>query len=321
MAGSGNNPLTDRVLDCVAATLDKHVTEGQSLTVGLSGGLDSTVLIHALGLVAAGRRLLVEATYVNHGLSSKADAWSRSCAELCSRLGIPIYLIAITVPENSGVGLECAARNLRYQALYGRGSDWVVLAHHRGDQCETLLHNLLRGAGVKGAAAMPERMAKTLRPLLPLPRAALLGYAEQNNLSWIEDESNSDIRFTRNHIRHEIMPLLQAKFPQAEKQLAAAATRFGETLSLLDDLARVDLGSPSADFPVAIALFKELSDVRAINVLRALLAWRHIQLPDDVRLREFVRQVRTAKTDRHPKLEFAGYTLECRARLLQLTKA
>jgi tRNA(Ile)-lysidine synthase len=321
MAGSGNNPFTDRVLDSVAATLDKHVLAGQSLTVGLSGGLDSTVLIHAIGVVAASRQISVEATYVNHGLSPNADAWAQACSALCRRLDIPISIVSIIVPESNGVGVECAARKLRYQALYARGSDWVVLAHHRGDQSETLLHNLLRGTGVNGAAAMPERIGKTLRPLLPLPRAELLSYAEHNDLSWIEDESNTDIRYTRNHIRHQIMPLLQAKFPQAEKQLAAATNRFGEALSLLDDLARTDLGSPSADFPVAIALFKELSEIRALNVLRALLAWRSIQLPDDARLREFIRQVRTAKPDRHPKLNFAGNTLECRARFLHLTTA
>ena len=318
MAASGNSPSTDRVIACIGATLDKYVSEGQSLTVGLSGGLDSTVLTHAVSLVAAGRHLSVEATYVNHGLSINADAWGKACSELCSGLNVPFSIISVVVQDDSGVGLECAARNLRHQALNSRCSDWVLLAHHRGDQCETLLHNLLRGAGVNGAAAMPERVARTLRPLLTLPRSDLLGYAEHNQLSWIEDESNLDIRLTRNHIRHQIMPLVQAKFPQAEKQLAAATIRFGETLSLMDDLARIDLGDHSADFPVSLTLFKELNAVRALNLLRALLAWHSIQLPDDGRLREFIRQVRTSKPDRHPKLDFSGYTLECRARLLHL---
>ena len=217
------------------------------------------------------------------------------------------------MPLGTGKGIEAAARGVRHKALADHPADWILLAHHADDQAETVLHNLLRGTGVRGAAAMPESRGRVLRPLLGLSRDVLLGYAQSNRLVWIEDESNSDRRYTRNFLRHQILPLIAARFPRAGEQLAAAASRFSEVDSLLEDLASLDLQDNSPEFPLPLRLFRELPDARARNLLRAMLAWHMVQPPDERRLNEFVRQLQTAGNDRHPRIDLARYTLWCEA--------
>jgi tRNA(Ile)-lysidine synthase len=197
--------------------------------------------------------------------------------------------------------------------LSDQSADWVLLAHHANDQAETILHNLLRGTGVRGAAAMPESRGRVLRPLLGLGRAVLLQYARTHSLEWIEDESNLDLRYTRNFLRREIIPAIASRFPRASEQLASAAGHFGETDALLDDLAVLDLGPRRPEFPMPLTLFRQLSDARGRNLLRAMLGWHRVQPPDERRLKEFVRQLRTAGKDRHPRLDLSRYSLWCEA--------
>jgi len=281
--------------------------------VGFSGGLDSTVLLHAASRLATDAALDLSALHVHHGLSAHADAWAEFCTNLCQELGIPLKLLRVDVPRSTGEGPEAAARAVRHKALADDFADWILLAHHADDQAETVLHNLLRGAGVRGAAAMPESRGRVLRPLLGLARTTLLAYARSRRLAWIEDESNADRRYTRNFLRHEILPLVASRFPRAGEQLAAAAARFSEADSLLEDLATLDLGDNSPEFPLPLSLFRALPDTRARNLLRAMLTWHHAQPPDGRRMNEFVRQLQTAGNDRHPRLDLARYTLWCEA--------
>lgn len=280
--------------------------------VGFSGGLDSTVLVHAASRVVDSAGLALAALHVHHGLSRNADAWADSCERFCDGLGIPITVFRVEVPVRSGEGLEAAARRLRHQAFSDQPVDWILLAHHADDQAETVLHNLLRGSGVRGAAAMPESRGRLLRPLLGLGRAALLKYAQTHRLEWIEDESNADLRYTRNFLRRELLPVIESRFPRAREQLAAAAGHFGETDALLDDLAVLDLGPGRPEFPLPLTLFCRLSEPRARNLLRAMLGWKKMQAPDERRLREFIRQLRTAGKDRHPRLDLSRYCLWCK---------
>jgi tRNA(Ile)-lysidine synthase len=228
-------------------------------------------------------------------------------------LGIVLTILRVEVPSNTGEGVEAAARGVRHKALADHPADWILLAHHSDDQAETVLHNLLRGAGVRGASAMPESRGRVLRPLLGLTRAELLAYARTHRLVWIEDESNADRRYTRNFLRHEILPRIASRFPRAGEQLAAAAGRFSEADLLLEDLATLDLCDSAPEFPLPLKLFRELSDARARNLLRAMLTWHHVQPPDERRLNEFVRQLQTAGPDRHPRLELVQYALWCGA--------
>lgn len=281
--------------------------------MGLSGGLDSTVLLHATSRLVGEARLSLSALHVHHGLSRNADAWAEFCTKVCGSLAIPITILRVEVPARSGEGLEAAARKVRHKALSDQAADWVLLAHHADDQAETLLHNLLRGAGVRGAAAMQGSRQRVLRPLLGLGRAVLVEYARTHHLAWIEDESNADLRYTRNFLRREIIPAIASRFPRVSEQLAAAAAHFGEANSLLDDLASLDLGSSRPEFPLPLTLFRHLSDARARNLLRAMLGWHKAQPPDERRMKEFVRQLRAAGRDRHPRLDLPRYSLWCEA--------
>jgi len=300
-------------LQAVAACLGRYVTRSQSVVAGFSGGLDSTVLLHAASCLVRDADLSLSALHIHHGLNANADAWACSCKQACQEMDIPLTILRVDVPLGTGKGIEAAARGVRHKALADHPADWILLAHHADDQAETVLHNLLRGTGVRGAAAMPESRGRVLRPLLGLSRDVLLGYAQSNRLVWIEDESNSDRRYTRNFLRHQILPLIAARFPRAGEQLAAAASRFSEVDSLLEDLASLDLQDNSPEFPLPLRLFRELPDARARNLLRAMLAWHMVQPPDERRLNEFVRQLQTAGNDRHPRIDLARYTLWCEA--------
>lgn len=313
MADSRNKPFTEPVSQAIITCLSRHVRTGDSIVVGFSGGLDSTVLLHAASRLSKGMGFDLSALHVHHGLSIHADAWADSCAMACKRLEIPLVVRRVRVADVTGEGVEAAARRIRHIALRENDADWVVLAHHADDQAETVLHNLLRGTGVRGAAAMPESRGRLLRPLLRVERATLLGYARLHHLAWVEDESNNDRRYTRNFLRHEVLPLIASRFPRAGEQLAAAADRFGEADALLGALACSDLDGNSPGFPLPMNLFRNLPDARARNLLRALLTWHQVQSPDERRLNEFVRQLRTAGNDRRPRIDLVRYSLWCEA--------
>lgn len=313
MADSRNKSSTEPVRLAVAACLVAHAKQGQLVVVGFSGGLDSTVLLHAASDVAREAAFSLSALHVHHGLSANADAWADTCTRVCRELDIPLTHLRVDVPRNTGAGLEASAREKRHKALADHPADWILLAHHADDQAETVLHNLLRGTGVRGAGAMPESRGRVLRPLLGVMRDELLAYARFHRLVWVEDESNADCRYTRNFLRHQVFPLIASRFPRAGKQLAAAAARFGEADALLEDLASLDLRGSPPEFPLPLTLFRELPATRARNLLRAMLAWHEVQPPDERRLNEFVRQLQNAGNDRHPRIDLASYSLWCEA--------
>lgn len=232
-------------------------------------------------------------------------------------MGVPLTVTNVSVPRRSAGGIEASARRLRRAALAASSADWILVGHHADDQAETVLHNLLRGTGVRGAAGMIERTGNTLRPLLAVNRGYLLDYATRNALAWIDDESNADLRFTRNYLRHEVLPFVASRFPAARRQLASAARKFAESEVLLDDLAAIDLGENGPDFPLEIGLMRGLPELRARNLMRAMLGWKGVQLPSDTRLREFVRQLRTAASDRHPRLDLPEYILCCNGGMIR----
>lgn len=296
--------------DAVVACLRRHALPGQRVTVGLSGGVDSVSLLHALATLWHGQPQGGElaALHVHHGLSPDADRWETFCRDFCARLNVPFTSQRVSVERAARDGLEAAARRARHAAFAEVAADWIVLAQHRDDQAETLLFNLLRGSGVAGAAGMREQNGRLLRPLLTIGRAAIEDYARAHGLAWVEDESNTDTRHARNFLRQEILPELHGRFPAAGKTLARAAARFAEARDLLDDLARVDLGA-TKDFPLSVALLDALDDARARNVLRYLLAQRQVMIPSEARLHEALRQMRSAGIDRHPALVFGGQRL------------
>lgn len=314
--------LEERLLDLVGSCLGRYVRDGQAVLVAFSGGIDSTVLLHLTARYVRQHRssLRLSALHVHHGLSPRADEWEAFCVEHCRRLGLACDTVRVVVPSRRGIGLEAAARRARYAAFAAHAADWILLAHQQDDQAETLLANLLRGAGVVGAAAMPERKGRFLRPLLLASRDEIRAYAESMGLSWIDDESNRDLCHSRNFLRSVVLPALESRWPAARARLAAAASRFAEAAALLDDLARLDL-SEELDFPLPVACLSRLSEPRAANVLRYLLARHDVAIPGARRLKEAVRQFRLAGCDRHPRIVFADFALTRRRGRLYLEKS
>lgn len=253
--------------------------------IAYSGGLDSTVLLHLLADLAKTQTLPeLTAIHVHHGLQAVADAWPEHCQQMCDRLGVPLQVVRVNV--QLGASLERAAREARYLAFSGvtQAREVLLTAQHREDQAETLLFRLLRGAGVRGLAAMPAvrelGSGHVVRPLLAVSRAELEQYAHQHQLTWIDDPSNDDQQFSRNYLRHEIFPRLASRWPQAANNMARSAGHFSEAQELLDELADQDLASArcrSEHFWLALpclnlAVLRALSPARQRNALRTWLA-------------------------------------------------
>ena len=307
---------TEQLREAVEGCLQRHVGAQQRIVVGLSGGVDSVVLLHALREAAAARGIALAALHVHHGLSPNADAWEAYCRDLCDQWAVPLHVARVDVERGTRDGLEASARRARHNVFCRFAADWIALAHHRDDQAETLLFNLLRGTGLRGAAAMRATAGRLLRPLLDIGRASVIAYARAHELTWIEDESNADTKYSRNYLRHEVLAGLERRFPGSAGNLAGATHRFAEAQGLLDDLARLDLGSHFPDFPLDIVALVDLEEPRARNLLRYLLHRRHIGIPSEQRLREALRQLLEAAPDRHPAVAFGSHKLVRRGRLV-----
>jgi len=228
MASSRKRPSGEVVAE-VGRFLGSIDLRGRRLAIGLSGGVDSVALLHVLKNGAAESGFFLNAIHVHHGLSPNAGAWAQFCRALCTRWGVPLAVRRVKVAKK-GKGPEAAAREARYRAFKNIPCDAVALAHNRDDQAETVLMNLLRGAGVRGARGMPPRSRfdgkMLLRPLLEVPRAAILAYAREQGLEWVEDESNADEALTRNFVRRRLGPLIESRFPRWRESLARAARHF-----------------------------------------------------------------------------------------------
>ncbi|MCH9755821.1 MAG: tRNA lysidine(34) synthetase TilS [Gammaproteobacteria bacterium] len=280
------------------------------LVVGLSGGLDSTVLLHVL---LREPKLLdkLHAVHIHHGLSQHADAWQAHCRAFCSAHNIKFSAESITLESNSNI--EETARNARLNVFNDLidVSDCLVLAHHQDDQAETLLLNLLRGTGIDGLAAMPA--LKTFgrghlaRPLLCQKRETLQAYAEQHQLVWVEDDSNKDTDFSRNYLRHEILPRLKARWPTAVQALNTCAAHAEKATQNLEDLACLDCPELALK-PSQLALrgLYDLPAARLNQVIRVWLKQQAIKLPSTRVLNILVNEVIFAKQDATPCVQLDG---------------
>ena len=247
---------------------------GKHLVAGLSGGVDSVVLLHLLRDLAPRHGYALSALHVHHGLSPNADAWARFCRKLCREWGVPLAVRRVSV-QRKGRGLEAAAREARRAVFARLRAHAIALAHQLDDQAETVLLNLLRGAGTRGAAAMPAagKLGRKLllRPLLDAPRREILAYARAHRLAWIEDESNRDDALTRNFLRLQVGPLLEQRFPRWRESLARAARHFaaadaGASVALREFLAARGLGAPSE--AKLVDMLKQLTSSGARTLIR-----------------------------------------------------
>lgn len=316
MANSRKAPHVE-VFAAVRQSLQHHVRAGDRLCVGLSGGLDSVVLLSVLQVLAPAFHFQLSAIHVNHQLQSEAGHWEAFCLEYCRRLGVPCAVARVSVARSGGDSLEAEARVQRY-AAYGRQSaDVIVLAHHQDDQAETVLIQLLRGAGLQGLSAMPESRAleglstqrpRLLRPLLPVSRAMLRDYALAYGLSWVEDPSNQETRHVRNYLRHEVAPVLAQRFPSWATTLGRSARHLAEAGELLDHLAQLDFSACREGETIRIAVARDLGELRTANLLRWWVRQRGAPPFHQKQLADWLRQSQ-AKADRNPGLHWSGWVL------------
>jgi tRNA(Ile)-lysidine synthase len=304
-----------------------------AICVGLSGGCDSVVLLHALAAIAPHAGVRLGAVHVHHGLSPNADRWASFCEALCRRLQIPFDVARVAIDRASGLGIEAAAREQRYRVFRAQACDAIALAHHQDDQAETVLLQLLRGAGLRGLSAMagaaaaagskPAPQPSIIRPLLTVSRATIEGYARQHRLDWIDDESNADIAFDRNFIRHQVLPLLETRYPAARATLARSSRLLGEAAGLIESVALDDLACARGDCADSVSLdaLAAIGEARARELLRAWLRGHGVSMPAERRLAEALRQAMSAAPNRAVAIRFEALTLRRYRDRLYLTTA
>jgi tRNA(Ile)-lysidine synthase len=283
----------------------------KSMTVALSGGVDSVVLLHLLHQLQKTHHFTLKASHVHHGLSKNADKWVKFCEKLCTKLSVPLDIHYIKLPQKKSLGIEGEARQLRYEKLLQTKTDLVVLAHHEDDQAETFLLQLIRGAGVKGLSSMAhfDDSRRLWRPLLNTSRTDIESYAKKHQLKWIEDESNQNIDFDRNFIRFKVLPILKNRFNHIIKVISRSSSHLAEAQNLLDDLAKIDLKSYLKSYnykhKLQVKTLDKLSNSRAKNLLRYWLEINNQIMPSKDLLDELLRQVLTAKKDATIKIQLS----------------
>ena len=287
--------------------------------LALSGGLDSTSLLHMLVQLRDQQTLPpLTALHVDHQLTGQSARWAAACRELCAAWGVALECRQVTVSP-SGAGLEAAARAARYAVfaeLLGR-DEVLLLAHHRDDQVETFFLRLLRGAGLTGLRAMPQQRrlgrGHLLRPLLNCTGTGLRDYAGQHALSWVEDASNRDQSFDRNYLRQTVLPQLEARWPGFRGNVLAAVAAIAAADGLLQDRYRAELatrcGTHWGEPTLALTALQDRTEHDSLQLIRLWLSGQGLTPPGRARLREFVRQLRTAATDTQPCLRLGAVVL------------
>lgn len=270
---SSRKPASANLVFATGAFL--RANRKRRIAVALSGGMDSVVLLHLLRHQPG-----IRAIHVHHGLSPNADAWAAFCRRLCRAWKVRLTVSRVKV-RRRGKGLEAAAREARYDAFKNLDVEVIALAHHLDDQAETVIMNLLRGAGVRGAAGMrpitPFEGKLLARPLLGVPRKELEEHARRHGLEWMQDESNSDETLTRNFVRRQLGPLIEARFPRWKQSVARAAR-----------------------------LFRDKDD-RASRLLREYLRTKGLKAPSEARLLEMLKQLTSGAS--RTRLQHDGRTL------------
>ena len=295
--------------DLSTAQLETAVAAAQMplpIAVAYSGGADSSALLHICARLYPGQ---VSAIHIHHGLQAAAEDFVRHAQATCAALAVPLQIVRVDARHQSGQSPEDAARRARYAALIAAVQAMpeatrpksIALAQHADDQVETLLIALSRGAGLPGLAAMPATWQRAglswHRPLLGLAGADLRNWLRAQGQTWVEDPSNSELRYTRNHIRHKLLPLLEEVFPQFRSTFTRSSAHAGQAQVLLQELAEQDLQTVGQ--PPQIKALQTLSAERQSNVVRYWLQQAHRTQASQAQLNELLRQVAACTTRGH----------------------
>lgn len=300
------------------------------VAVALSGGADSAMLaVHAALAARRVAGISLHCFHIHHGLQSVADDWRDHVHRLAMGLGVPCHSLRVRVEEQSGKGLEAAAREARYAGFRhlaeASGVSHILLAHHLNDQAETVMLRLLRGAGPEGLRAMAPQTLRDnliyLRPWLDVDRSLIVAaahdYAARTGWAAVHDPTNVDDAYTRGAVRRRLVPVLDERWPAWRTTLARHA-RQARDLSLLlaevaaDDFARLDPGADQTDF--SLMAWRALSPQRRVMVLRHWLHMHGLRAPTEARMRELCRQLEGLHAlghDRQMRLRHDGQWIGC----------
>ena len=271
------------------------------ISVALSGGVDSIVLLHALSQLQKQLKLKLNAIHIHHDLSPNADDWLTFCYKECKKLSIPIKSEKINIKQDLPMGIEAAARKSRYQVLEIYRKGILALGHHQNDQAETLMLQLFRGSGLSGLAAMPtfDRERFIWRPLLRIKREIIEDYAKENNLVFIEDESNNNLQFERNFLRKEILPLIKSRYPDIINTISRSSENIAEGLNLHKAIAKEDanLYFSKNKERLSLTMLKVLEKERVVNLIRWWLDVNKQLMPSKKTMSELYRQIKDVKKD------------------------
>ncbi|CAN5304174.1 hypothetical protein BH10PSE18_BH10PSE18_28620 [soil metagenome] len=290
------------------------------LGIAYSGGADSTALLHAAAVRWPGQ---VHALHVHHGLQLAADDFEFHCRSTCAHLGVPLHVGRVDARHAAGDSPEDAARRARYVTLASlatsAGLAHVALAQHADDQVETLLIALSRGAGLDGLAGMPAEMMRHgmrfHRPMLAVHADAVRAWISSSSTPCIEDPTNADLRYTRNRIRHLVLPALAQALPQFRETFARSARNAARAGGLLAEAAAIDVAATGA--PPSIAALRALPRERRANALRYWLRRDHQAVPSEAQLRQLLDQLDACSTRGHRiRLKIAAGRVEREGDLL-----
>jgi len=297
-----------------------------ALCVAFSGGVDSTALLAAL-VKACRAPTRLRALHVDHGLHPAAATWSAHCRAVARQLRVPIQVLSVRIEPARGSSLEATARAARYHALAAAldAGEMLLTAHHEDDQLETVLLQLLRGAGVAGLAAMPAlapfARGSLVRPLLPCSRAELEAWAHAAQLNWVEDTSNADERLDRNYLRRRVVPTLRERWPGAAAAVARSARHAAEAQQLLDSLGLMDVERASHGGSLAAHSLRALPAERRRNALRFWIGARGRLVPDTRRLEQLAGPLLDARPDANPAVAWGDTIVQRHGGLLSIVSA
>ena len=307
--------------------LQTHHRKETRCILGFSGGVDSRVVLELLNRYRTETQLEFLAVYVHHGLSANADQWQQQCQKWCEEKQIPFVAERVQLETGSGISLEASARDARYAALakhVGEG-DILLTGQHADDQIETFLLALKRGSGPKGLSAMaqhaPFAEGTLLRPLLQVSRKEIERYAFSHQLQWVEDESNADIRFDRNYLRHQVVPILSQRWPSIYQSVQRSAQLCAEQELLLDQLLESKLAQAiHIDGSLNIADLASESELLRNRLIRMWFANQQQVMPSRDHLHRLWYQVALSQQDANPQLNLRGVQVRRFCQRLYLVK-
>jgi tRNA(Ile)-lysidine synthase len=295
------------------------------LCVAYSGGADSTALLGLLAELPQVKPRL-RALHIDHGLHADSRSWQRVCRAGCRALGVPFATRRLDLPRSRGQSLEAVARTGRYAALADslRSGEVLLTAHHLEDQLETVLLQLLRGAGLPGLAAMPAVMplgsGVLVRPLLTVPRAQLRAWVQARGLRCVEDPANVDPRFDRSYLRHEVLPPILSRWSGAARTVARSARHIAEAQQLLQELARADVARAADGAELAVVALRALPLERRRNALRFWIGQFGVAVPDARRLEEIAVPLLAARVGANPEVRWGTVRVQRHSGRLHLDR-